>query len=103
MKDLLMKSRKTCLKACDNFKFKGYLVKLVDFENILEKLNLGCILYMSMLKTCSLFSQNLGCVLYTSVSYTRDGAVCSCHVHATNREIKHDVFFHARWIRVVST
>ena len=75
MKDKLRKSRKTSLKACDNFEFKGFLVKLVDFENILDKLNLGCVLYMSMLKTCSLFSQILGCVLYTSASCTRDSTI----------------------------
>ncbi len=57
----------------------------MDFENILWKLNLGCVIYISLLKTCSLFPQNLGCVLNTSASYTRDGTVnfyiCkfSCH------------------------
>ncbi len=47
----------------------------MDLKNILGKLNLGCILYTSMLKTCSLVNQNMGCVLYMSASYTRDGTV----------------------------
>ena len=45
--------------------FWGFWVKLIDFETKLGKLNLGCILYMSMLKRCSLVNENFGCVLYT--------------------------------------